>query len=503
MAGGIPLDWLINITSTGIRDKFSLSKLPSIVITKADINNPKPKFNRYLMANEVINDYGISAKISQFASNYFIFTSKVATQADLLNIYTWNTQDTQAILQGAKLSYTLDDLKRISGTFALKMGDNSFDFAVDSFASANSLSDIANILQTSISAAFENAEVVFNAIIGGFVVKSGDKGDSASIGYFEKASNGNDISGYFGLRQDDGALKWSGYNGINDISGVLSDIELENGAYYNITTDFELENEIKDLQTIGKFTAQSKGRFLFTYISKNKALINQRDFTANLKGYNGLNLEYRVSDNQDGYSSGIISAINFSRTNGNYNVAFNSGQPFDDVAITKEQELETLESNLTNSYLKFGKLGQFQTWYGLGNIMGELTNSLNVYIANSYLIFSEQFALANMFNSQPMIGLRGTNNQGLIRSYLENVFNEAVNSAIIIQGAKLTTTEKNAILTAFGDSGQIAIKRLEHEGFYYFVDSVDLVNKTINITQAYVANTPIKRVIIANYVLGA
>lgn len=501
MAGGIPLDWLINVTSTGVRDIFSLAKLHTLLITKANTANPRPKFEKFYNANQVLKAYGADSKVYQFASNYFGFTSKTATKADLLTIYQWNETATGAVLQGAKIDKSVSYLANLQGVLTFNIGGVSENIALN-FENATSLSDIATIMQTALNAienpSYQNAQVFYNTNTQGFIIASGETGANSNIGYV-----GGDFVSDLGLTAENGAIIIQGSEAVATISEALAEIEAENGAYYNLTTDFKFTNEAEDLLKVAEFTNASNSRYLFTYIWDNKALINNADFVGNLKGYDGLNLEYRIAENQDGYSSGIISAINFARTNGNYNIAFNSGNLFSETAISAITELENLEANLTNSFLKFGKLGQFQTWYGMGNICGNLTNSLNVYVANSFLVFSEQFALANMFNSQPMIGLRGTNNNALIMSYLESVFIEAVNSAIAIRGAELTTTEKNAVLTAFGEDGETAINQLENDGYFYKIDSVDLVTKTINIVQAYVANTPVKRVVIANYILGA
>lgn len=44
--GGIPLDWLVNVTSSGVRDTFSLSKLPTLLITKTT-SLPSPQWNKF------------------------------------------------------------------------------------------------------------------------------------------------------------------------------------------------------------------------------------------------------------------------------------------------------------------------------------------------------------------------------------------------------------------------------------------------------------------------
>ena len=41
-----------------------------------------------------------------------------------------------------------------------------------------------------------------------------------------------------------------------------------------------------------------------------------------------------------------------------------------------------------------------------GLIQGSLTDSINVYICNSYLKFAQQIALYNMFKTQKLISLK-------------------------------------------------------------------------------------------------
>ena len=135
--------------------------------------------------------------------------------------------------------------------------------------------------------------------------------------------------------------------------------------------------------------------------------------------------------------------------------------------------------------------------------MGTLTNSANVYIGNAYLHFQLQLQFANMFNSQSFIGLRGKNNEGILTSYIEAVFQGCVNNGIIIQGAELTTTEEQSLITAFGGKGESAISQCNRGGYFYEIGTANLEKQTLPISIAYVANKAAKRIVIANYVLGA
>ena len=111
-----------------------------------------------------------------------------------------------------------------------------------------------------------------------------------------------------------------------------------------------------------------------------------------------------------------------------------------------------------------------------------------------------------MFKSQKLIGVRGSQSQAIVYSYLDSVFQNAVNANIIAQGVELTTTEQNSVIATFGtlvDDIQIVIDKLQTSGYFYIISSINTTTREIGITEAYTANTPAKKVVINNYILGA
>ena len=88
-------------------------------------------------------------------------------------------------------------------------------------------------------------------------------------------------------------------------------------------------------------------------------------------------------------------------------------------------------------------------------------------------------------------------------SYIEAVFQGCVNNGIIIQGAELTTTEEQSLITAFGAKGESAISQCSRGGYFYEIGTANLEKQTLPISIAYVANKAAKRIVITNYVLGA
>lgn len=498
---GIPLSYIVDITSAGVRDIFSLSKLPALFLQKSNTANPRLKFDEFSNANQVLEAYGADSNAYKFALNYFGFTSKMATKADRLTIYNWNETATGATLKGAKLTKAVSELAQFDGALSFNIGGVAENIALN-FSTATSYADIATLTQTALNAienpAYQNSQVFFNQNSGGFVLVCGEVGETSNIG-FVSGTGADDL----GLTEQSGAMILAGSEAVPTLSEALSIVEVENGAYYNVCFNKDLALTDDDIKNIGKWVNSTNCRYKASVIVDNPKWKNQKNIIGDLKGYNGLFLEFRISDDQDGYTAGIGASKDYSRTNGNFNTAFNPANKYDSTAIATQGELENLESNFINSISKFGVLGQFTSWTFGDFVCGELTNSDSVYSANSFLVFSEQMALGNMFNAQPMVGLRGTNNNALVMSYIEDSFLEAVRNGTAVKGAELTTTEKNAVLTAFGEDGETAIRLLQEKGYFYKIDSVDLVTKTIKIVQAYVANTPVKKVVIANYVLGA
>ena len=506
---GIPLSWLVDITSVGVKDSFSLSKLPTLLITKYDSEYINPKWSKFYDVDSVKKAFGANTSVGKFGNNYFSVVNKMSSKPDLLNVYVWNENATPAILQGGRVA-SINTLKT-SGAFSLTIGNDTRDVIVD-LSDVVSYTDIATKLQTAINKAksavnnpalpnFTQATCIFDTIKQGFRISSGESG-VVSISYASAPTTLTDISSLLSLTQDKGAVIYEGRDTIGSFDNVLSEINLENGAYFVLAFDWELSEA--ESQTLGEFVNSSNNRFLGIINSTNATLTTQEGVSEALQGYNGIILDYfKDLRAVNGFSAGLISAIDFSQTNGNANLAFNDATRYANQAIQTQAELNTLEANLANSILEFSQIGQSQAWYGMGNIMGTLTNSANVYIGNAYLCFQLQLQFANMFNAQSFIGLRGKNNEGILTSYIESVFQGCVNNGIIIQGAELTTTEKQKLISVFGGKGESAISQCSRGGYFYEIGTANLEKQTLPISIAYVANKAVKRIVITNYVLGA
>ncbi len=524
MGSALPLDLLIDITSTGVKDAFTIGKLNTLLVTKYNDNLPNATFTQITNLQQAQSFFGYDSEIAGFAAVYFGFISKTASKCDYLFVYNWSKTDLPAILKGGSVK-SLQDYANANGGFALTISGETHNVEVD-FTEAGAQDDfsyaiIADILQDAINAldgqSFKTAKVEYNTITRGFIIKSGLAGDTETIGFLESPLpstneqgtiiNLTDISGIFGLTANEGALCYDGAKGKPTLAEALSEISDNNGNYYLITPNFAFDDEETELKAFGAFLNASNDRFCGVYSWDNPALATLGSgATEAYEGYNGLIIDYKVQDYQNALICSFISGMDLSKPAGNYNIAFNDATTFQVKAITDRLKYEGMIENKANAPCKFGILGQDDAIYMDGTILGSKTSSINIYVCNSFLKFNQQIQLYNMFKSQKIIGVRGSQSHSIIYAYLDNVFQMAINAGIIAQDADLTTTEQQNIISIFGmliDDINIVIEKLQSSGYYYILSSIDLVKREIGITEAYVANTPAKKIVINNYILGA
>ena len=506
MANALPVDLIIDITSTGVRDTFTIGKLNTLIIQKYSETLPNDAFDVVYSKDIAAKRYGYNSSVAGFARVYFGIKSKSATICEQLFIYNWNTTNTPAVLKGGKAP-TLSKIKTLNGKFKITIGVTTKEVDVN-LTGATDFSNAATILQTAITNGgnLAGAEVSFNADTGGFIIKGGTKGQGETIAYLTAASSGTDIHDKLGLTQAEGASVIVGRAGVPTLAEALDEISNNNGNYYVITPNFDFDDVPSDLLTFGQFIHNSNDRFLGIYSWSNPALeVLDSGATAPYQALNGLLIDDKKQDFQNAYIAGLISAMDLTKANGNYNVAFNDATQFKVEAITDRAKYEGLVSNKANAPCKFGILGQDDTIYMDGTIMGDKTTSANVYLCNSFLKFNQQIALYNMFKAQKLIALRGQFGKAIIRSYLDEVFRNAVNANIIVKDT-LTNTEKQAVIAEFSPivkDIERVIEQIEANGYYYEFSGLDTVKRELYITEVYIANVPVKRIVMNTYILGA
>lgn len=510
----LPIDNIVSNTATSVKDAFSLNKLNTLLIVKAN-NQPHNELETFYNTNEILDKYGVG-DVYEWASAFFGVTSKNATKPDLLSIYNWSKDDTPASLVGGRCS-DISILKTLKGGFSIEIGSYKGSITLDLTSEGIvSYDNIANAIQVALNAVkieisgsestppeFLNATCNYSIINNGFIIKGGVKGVDSKISLATPPSTGTDISNQLSLSSTSKAFIVEGIAGLPTLQSLLENIKSINGNYYVITTNFKLDNELQDIVTFGKFTNDSNNDYLAIYNWDNSKLgISGSGAISQIEGFNGLYIDFKHSYTQNAISAGLISSMDLSAVNGNFNINFNTFSSFENESITNQAEFNGMVANKANAFYTIGVKGKSTTYYGQGLIMGSLTSFANIYICNSYLKFQKQIAVSNMFDSQALIPLRGGSTEGIVRGFLDAVYEKAVKSGIIVQGVTFNSSEKQTIISTFENS-EDALKQLSNFGYYYVISKVDTTTATMYITDAYVANKATNKLIINTYILGA
>lgn len=510
IASALPLDLLVQVNSQSVGGAtFTISKLPTLLITKFDDAMPNPQFSEFTKASDVKQAFK-KASVGAFADKYFGFTSKNATKCDSLSVFQYNDSAKPATLKGAKAP-SLTALQAMKGKVSISIDGVAKDLTLDFTTNNSDLSACATIIQTALQSAdttdsFKKATCKFNAYTNGFVIKSGTAGAGGSVGFLTKITGElgdgyTDLSESLGLSEKEGATILNGTDALT-LESALDLVGKRNGKYAVITFDFQFETLKSDLATFGKFLKNANCRYLGVYSDDR---LKSEDLS-DLMAYDGLVADYKVGEAQNGLVCAFFSSIDFSKANSNVNVAFNDMSEFSSVAIVDESDFETLKNKRVNAPCKFGILWQNDTRYMNGDVWGSLTSSANVYFANIYMKISEQVALYNLLSSGKMLGIRDIQTQNATNGYLTEAFEGFVSANIISVGAELTASEKSAISQAFGNSVddiENVYSQIQNYGYFFKITDIDTINKQITISQAYMANAPVRSFVINNYILGA
>src|SRR5574344_345737 len=145
MANALPVDLIINITSTGVKDAFTIGKLNTLIIQKYSEDLPNVAFDVVYNRDIAARRYGYNSSVAGFSRVYFGIKSKSATICEQLFIYNWNTTATPAVLKGGKAP-ALSKIKTLNGKFKITIGSTTNEITVD-LTGATDFTDAASKIQ--------------------------------------------------------------------------------------------------------------------------------------------------------------------------------------------------------------------------------------------------------------------------------------------------------------------------------------------------------------------
>jgi hypothetical protein len=429
-------------------------------------------------ADDVGTYFGTDSEEYARAVFYFGFISKNITRPKKLTFARWVDADKAPEIFGADFDATLAELKAITtGAFALTMGSVTNQITGLNFASANSFSDIAGIIETAINAKtgtqWTDATVDFDAVRGSFNLVGGDP--VAAVVSVAAPSSGTNISEMIGwLPQAEGAGSgaiWSDGALEQSITDVLT---LSTQASNNFGSFVFMPTLTQD-QIVEAATWNDTQNVLFQYYPRvtasNASAISAAVFTL---GGTGPTLAPLADEYPELLPAAVLAATNYDARNSVQNYMYQQASLT--PSVTTDADADVYDALRVNYYGRTQTAGQFVDFYQRGVLMGLATDpkDMNTYANEQWL---KDAAAAEIMTLLLSLAKISANTKGRIQllTVIQSVIEEALRNGSISVGKALSTVQKVFISEITGDDN--AWYQVQTIG--YWVDC-EIQSQTVN-----------------------
>lgn len=508
----IPFKYFVEIKSSTVKSTFSVGRLNALCITKPALT--LGRFLEFGSSDAVLSQYGVTSAEYAYALKYFSYTSKAATGPKKITFCNAYDGATSATLYTGVIK-DLQPLKAIEkGSFQISMNGELCEVKDLNFTNAVSFGDVctsiveglkvATVVETqavTTNDAFLNAKCSYNAELSQVVIVAGDSGYTSTISELSAGTVDTDISAILQGTLKLGAKIVNGDDAL-PMQKLITSIDEYNGDYYTISSNFELKEDA-DIEALAKMVSASDGRYMAVVNFRSKQAVLAGDFFAKYNGFDGFFGNYYKNESINALTQAFVASVDYFTTNGNQNMNFIPSSTYE-VTVDNSQALTNLGNNRLNSIYSVGGFGQAQTLYGEGKIFGDKFKNAVVYIANSFLILQLQINNLNNFISSSFLGVRDVNSQNAIIGISTGVLSNAINAGIIIAGANLTSVEEQKVIELTGDN--MAPTQIKTYGYILQIEEPtddDINNNRLRVKLIYMSNTPLNRLVISNFILGA
>lgn len=390
-------------------------------------------------ADDVADYFGAQSEEYALSQNYFTADTNAQKRPNKLLFYRHVNAAAGAFLRGAEYTGTLDALKAVTaGGIKLTIDGTAIDATGISFASANSFSEVAQALQTKISATVTTATVTYDVQFNAFVIKSGTAGNNSTITYTTAPTTGADIGALLGLTEKAGAVISQG-SAVCTYTQTMANLLKQTQNFVSfMPVSQETDAEAQELAS----WCNSKGtRFMYLYNETSAAVasaVSDTCFAQKVKDYFGIFSGYNTKSFCAGVM-GICASIDWSKYNGRKTLAartMGSVTPTCDDAT----QANILIANGYNFYGSYGNANNDLNLVQNGQISGS-AKWADTYLGQVYIANGFENAWINIIANANTIPYN-IDGYGLLKAAAQDVIQTAINSGIIRQGVSLSNSQK-------------------------------------------------------------
>lgn len=499
----IPHKKYVAITSSAARTAQAKYKE---LICRVFTTNPLFAANtvyEFAQPSDVANFAGATSAEALFASEYFGWVSKRATQAKKISFMRYSFEALAPYMYSTSPLTALATLKTVTaGSMVVNLGGTSYTISNIDLSAVTSYADVASAIQTAIRANTEGGTLWTGATFeyiqspAGFKLTGGSTGNIV-INYASAAESGTDLSSLLGLSAANAPVLSNGTTAasITDILNKTVDISTNFATFGFINAADAYSN----LNEIGAFVDEQNNQYRFCF---DLSSANYTEGIAIAKTHTGMTANYNINYGVSGVNPAwLMTAVlpattNYNSPNGVKNYMF---QEFQSQPVSVGLDGDgTLYQTLDNLCINYN--GQTQK---AGAKIAFYQNGFNADGTDS-AIFDNEIWLKDAISTDILNAFLGldfisADNDGkaVVVGILENNADKALNNHVIANGKILDNTQKAFITQLFDD--ETAWLDVQNKGYKYYVEitteqSGGATVYVANYTLAYLKNDMIRKV---------
>lgn len=413
---------------------------------------------------ESVGDYfGILSEEYRLASIYFLGYQDSFIKPKILYIARRVDEDAAPFLRGGKVTALVSELKTVTDAdLSLTLGTAVINLDNLDFSQCDSYSDVAQVIQSAIQAqstggaAWTAAIVEYSSQFQAFTITGGTAGDGQEVSY--ATGSGAEI---LGLSLEHGAVLSQGMTALSEAGNMEAILKVTQN-WVSFTTVWRPEKE--DMTAFAQWSSSKGVAYLYVLWDDDNNLVqpgNVNNIAVVLDELNlsGVTAEWGSAD----YAAFVLAmgaSIDFNRRQGAITTAFKS-QAGLAANVDDSVDAVNLTAKNVNFYGNYATRNDNFVFHYPGNMFGEyrwIDNYLNAIWLNNAL----QVALMAGLKQSPRTPYT-EQGYALVRSWMQDPVNRALNNGVIDPGLNLSELQKSQINR---EAGLNIVPYVEQDGYY-------------------------------------
>lgn len=434
---------LVNIIPRVINPGAGTLEINGLFLTESDYIPTNVRMLSFSSPEAVAEYFGDGTDEAVAAQKYFLGFDNSQKKPNEVLFGRFINAPAAAYLRGNAVNATVAALKQVTdGTLGVDINGVATTLTGLDFSSANSYSEIAVIIETSIKAytdggeAYTAATVAYNSHFNAFIITSGTTGAGTDIQTFTGAT-----APLLALDANSGAITSVGAD-AETLTQAMESMILTSTNWVSFTTLFALENQQR-IQLAQ--WANGKGvRYLYVFWGEDADLAANDNNTTNIGSQlRALNISSVAGVFGDmelaAMTLGMGASIDYTRTQGAITYAY-KGQSGQRITVNDSELAVRLDGRGANYYGNYASANEYFYFYQRGQMYGRY-GFIDTYINQVW--FNDRLQLALLVMLQNTNRLPYTPfGYATIRVTLQDAINDAINAGVIDRGVNLNLQQQ-------------------------------------------------------------